>query len=121
MTGADDDAAELRRALVRFLLESSYEGTPQAKVADELLKAVRGVPGQSNDVLARLERALPGWDRAYSGGLASFTGGDHRYLIRRSGTEAATRVYAEAPPDSVRQVRAALGRPPSHGRGSAGT
>ncbi len=75
-------------------------------------------PLETTDVLARLELALPGWDRADSGGLASFTSGDHRYLVRRSGTEAATRVYAEAPPDSVRQVRSALGQSRSPGGGS---
>ena len=68
-------------------------------------------------VLARLRLALPGWDRADSAGLASFTSGDHRYLVRPSGTEAATRVYAEAPPESARAVRAALSRrPPFEGR-----
>jgi len=75
-------------------------------------------PLETADVLARLELALPGWDRADSGGLASFTSGDHRYLVRRSGTEAATRVYAEAPPDSVRKVRTGLGQSPSPGGGS---
>jgi phosphomannomutase len=75
-------------------------------------------PLQAADVLARLERTLPGWHRAGSGGLASLTSGDHRYLIRRSGTEAATRVYAEAPPDSIREVRSALGQDLSPGGGS---
>ena len=78
-------------------------------------------PLEAADVLARLERALPGWDRADGSGLASFTSGDYRYLARPSGTEVATRVYAEALPESVRAVRAALGQPPSPGRDSAGT
>ena len=67
------------------------------------------------DVLARLERALPGWERADSSGLAELTSGEHRYLVRPSGTEAAVRVYAEAPPESVQAVRAALALPPPPG------
>jgi phosphomannomutase len=75
-------------------------------------------PLEVGDVLARLERALPGWDQSSGGGLASFTSGDHRYLVRPSGTEAATRVYAEALPSSVREVRAALSQDPHPGGGS---
>jgi len=52
----EDDAAALRRALVRFLVESSFEGSPQAKIAEELLAAVRRLPGQSADLATRLER-----------------------------------------------------------------
>jgi phosphomannomutase len=74
-------------------------------------------PLEVTDALARLRLALPGWNRACSAGLASFTSGDHRYLVRPSGTEAATRVYAEALPESVQAVRAALSRrPPLEGR-----
>jgi len=53
-----DEAAELRRALVRFLVEASLEETPQAKVADELLEAVRAVPAQNAEALAGLEHRI---------------------------------------------------------------
>ncbi len=76
----------------------------------QIITSALGVP----EVLARLASALPGWDRAGSGGVTSFTSGEHRYLVRPSGTETATRVYAEAPPQSTEAVRAALSelRPP---------
>jgi hypothetical protein len=56
--GAAGEAAELRRALVRFLVESSFEGTQQAKVAEELLKAVRAIPAQSADAVTALSRRV---------------------------------------------------------------
>lgn len=72
------------------------------------------------DVLDRLESALPGWCRADSGGLAAFTSGGRRYLARPSGTEAATRIYAEAPPESIRHVRAAMTPPTARPGGGSG-
>lgn len=53
-----EEAAELRRALVRFLVEASLEDTSQAQVADELLQAVRAVPAQNAEQLAGLERRI---------------------------------------------------------------
>jgi len=70
------------------------------------------------DVLGRLASVLPGWHRANSSRLVSFTSGNYRYLIRQSGTEEATRVYAEAPPESIREVRTVLGQSSSPGGGS---
>jgi hypothetical protein len=55
-SAAEEEAGALRRALVRFLMESSFEGSREAQVADELLAAVRGLPGQNADLLSRLER-----------------------------------------------------------------
>jgi hypothetical protein len=48
----------LRRALVRFLVESSLEDTQQARVADELLKAVRAMPGQGSGLAERVDRRI---------------------------------------------------------------
>lgn len=53
-----EEAAELRRALVRFLVEASLEETSQAQVANDLLQAVREVPGQQAAQLAGLERRI---------------------------------------------------------------
>jgi hypothetical protein len=55
-SGAEEEAGALRRALVRFLLESSFEGSREAQVADELLAAVRGLPDQNAGLLSRLEQ-----------------------------------------------------------------
>lgn len=86
-------------------------------VRPEIITSSLGIP----EVLAKLAHVLPDWDQAGNGGLTSFASGEHRYLVRPSGTESATRVYAEAPPASVRAVRAALSRPPPPGRAGQGT
>jgi hypothetical protein len=52
----EDDAAALRNALVRFLIESSFEGTRQAQVADDLLDVLRGLPRQYAELAGRIER-----------------------------------------------------------------
>jgi hypothetical protein len=62
--GFDDaDAAALRNALVRFLVESSFDGTRQAKVVDDLLDAVRGLPGQYADLTNRLDKRTESLER----------------------------------------------------------
>lgn len=51
----EEDAGALRRALVRFLMESSFEGAGEAKVADEVAAAVRGLLGPGAEQMARIE------------------------------------------------------------------
>lgn len=52
----EDEAGALRRALVRFLVESSFEGAPEAKSADEVLAGLRGVLGPATEHLSRIEQ-----------------------------------------------------------------
>ena len=65
-------------------------------------------PMAVDDVLRRLVGILSGW-RAEHGDLVwSFTREAWRILVRPSGTEKATRIYLEAPPDVISSIRDSL-------------
>jgi phosphomannomutase len=79
-------------------------------------------PMATREVLAWISRTLPHWSIAETGGVASLANGDCRILVRASGTEAVTRIYAEAPGEVIQAIRAALSASPTpSGQGGQGT
>jgi phosphomannomutase len=114
---AGDEADYFERDAMRALA-LIMRALPATRLIDDATAALRAQhpsrpeiissPLAETDVLHALAQALTGWEHASSGQLSSFTSAEHRFLVRPSGTEAVTRVYAEAPQDITGAVRAAL-------------
>ena len=80
-------------------LRDRYPGTPEMMTT----------PLAREEVLRRLSAPLSGWQAEQAGQVTSFTHGSWRILVRRSGTEEATRIYAEAPSELVEAIRNLFG------------
>lgn len=65
-------------------------------------------PMTMEEVIERLSATLDGWVAEEAGLVSAFTRGEWRILVRRSGTEEVTRIYAEAEADVMSAVREAL-------------
>ncbi|MFF9785722.1 hypothetical protein [Streptomyces nigrescens] len=93
-------------------LETLDDAIADVRRAHPHTQIVHTTPTQLNDVLGALPGLLPTWRADVSGDVAHYDDGAHGHIaVRASGTEPGTRLYIEAPAETVETLTRELGGP----------